>query len=117
MAFVHDVIPPFQLFQPASVDEALDLLNARGQEAWVLAGGMDSFDWLKDRTKRTSVVVELGQIAELQGIRETGGGLEIGAMTTLTDVAEHAGIRERFSMLAEAAGLGLFKSVAEWFAP
>ncbi len=105
MAIVHDVIPPFQLYQPASVDEALDLLDARGQEAWVLAGGMDSFDWLKDRTKRTSVVVELGQVAELQGIRENAGGLEIGAMTTLTDVAEHAGIRERFSLLAEAAGL------------
>ena len=53
MAVVHDVIPPFQLFQPASVDDALDLLDARGAEAWVLAGGMDSFDWLKDRTKRT----------------------------------------------------------------
>ena len=54
MALVHDVIPPFQLFQPASVDDALDLLDARGAEAWVIAGGMDSFDWLKDRTKRTA---------------------------------------------------------------
>lgn len=105
MAIVHDVIPPFQLFQPASVDEALDLLDARGQDAWVLAGGMDSFDWLKDRTKRTSAVVELSQVAELQGIRESAGGLEIGAMTTLTDVAEHAALRERFSVLAEAAEL------------
>ena len=57
--------------------------NARGDEAWVIAGGMDSFDWLKDRTKRTSVVVELSQVAELHGIRESGGGLEIGATTTL----------------------------------
>jgi xanthine dehydrogenase YagS FAD-binding subunit len=105
MAIVHDVIPPFQLFQPASLDEALDLLDARGQDAWVLAGGMDSMDWLKDRTKRTSAVVELGQVAELQGIRESGGGLEIGAMTTITDVAEHPAVRERFGVLAEAAGL------------
>jgi len=105
MAILHDVIPPFQLFQPASLDEALALLDARGQEAWVMAGGMDSFDWLKDRTKRTSAVVELSQVAELQGIRESGGGLEIGAMTTLTEVAEHAGVRERFAVLAEAAGL------------
>lgn len=105
MAIVHDVIPPFQLFQPASVEEALDLLGARGEEAWVLAGGMDSFDWLKDRTKRTRVVVEMSQVAELQGIRESGGGLEIGALTTLTDVAEHAALRERFSVLAEAAEL------------
>jgi xanthine dehydrogenase YagS FAD-binding subunit len=105
MAIVHDVIPPFQLFQPSSIDDALELLDARGDEAWVLAGGMDSFDWLKDRTKRTSAVVELSQIGELQGIREANGGFEIGAMTTLTEVAEHAGIRERFGILAEAAGL------------
>ncbi|MDH4062861.1 MAG: xanthine dehydrogenase family protein subunit M [Acidobacteriota bacterium] len=105
MAIVHDVIPPFQLFQPTSVDETLDLLDARGQEAWVLAGGMDSFDWLKDRTRRTAAVVELSQVAELHGIREAGGGLEIGAMTTLTDVTEHPTIRERFAVLAEAAGL------------
>jgi xanthine dehydrogenase YagS FAD-binding subunit len=105
MAIVHDVIPPFQLFQPGSIEDALDLLDARGQEAWVIAGGMDSFDWLKDRTKRTSAVIELSQVAELRGIRESGGGLEIGAMTTLTEVAEHAGVRERFGLLAEAAGL------------
>ena len=105
MAIVHDVIPPFQLFQPSSLADALDLLDARGQEAWVLAGGMDSMDWLKDRTKRTSVVVELGQIAELRGIRDSVGGLEIGAMTTLTEVAEHPAVRERFAVLAEAAAL------------
>jgi xanthine dehydrogenase YagS FAD-binding subunit len=105
MAIVHDVIPPFQLFQPSSIDDALELLDARGEEALVLAGGMDSFDWLKDRTKRTSAVVELSQIGELQGIREANGGFEIGAMTTLTEIAEHAGIRERFGILAEAAGL------------
>jgi xanthine dehydrogenase YagS FAD-binding subunit len=62
-------------------------------------------DWLKDRTKRTSAVVELGQVAELQGIRESGGGLEIGAMTTITDLAEHPAVREKFGVLAEAAGL------------
>jgi xanthine dehydrogenase YagS FAD-binding subunit len=105
MAIVHDVIPPFQLFQPASVDDALELLEARSEEALVLAGGMDSFDWLKDRTKRTSAVIELSQIGELQGIREANGGFEIGAMTTLTEIAEHAGIRERFGILAEAASL------------
>jgi xanthine dehydrogenase YagS FAD-binding subunit len=105
MALVHDVIPPFQLFQPTSVDDALALLEARGAEAWVLAGGMDSFDWLKDRTKRTSAVVELSQIEALRGIREVDGGLEIGAMTPLTDVAESAAVRQRFAVLAEAAGL------------
>jgi xanthine dehydrogenase YagS FAD-binding subunit len=105
MALIHDVIPPFQLFQPSSVDDALELLDARGQEAWVIAGGMDSFDWLKDRTKRTAVVIELSQVAELRGIRDAAGGLEIGAMTTLTEVAESTAVRERFAVLAEAAAL------------
>ena len=105
MAIVHDVIPPFQLFQPTSLDDALELVAARGHEAWVLAGGMDSLDWLKDRTRRTSAVIELSQIAELRGIRDVAGGLEIGAMTTLTEVAEHAAVRSRFAGLAEAAGL------------
>ncbi|MEZ5416091.1 MAG: xanthine dehydrogenase family protein subunit M [Vicinamibacterales bacterium] len=105
MALVHDVIPPFQLFQPAGVEEALDLLDQRGADAWVMAGGMDSFDWLKDRTKRTAVVVDLSQIEGLRGIREAGGGVEIGAMTTLTEVAEHDGLRDRFRVLTEAAGL------------
>ena len=105
MAIVHDVIPPFQLFQPGSVEDTLDLLDTRGHEAWVIAGGMDSFDWLKDRTKRTAVVVELSQVADLRGIRDASGGLEIGAMTTLTEVAEHPVVRERFGLLAEAAGL------------
>jgi xanthine dehydrogenase YagS FAD-binding subunit len=105
MAIVHDVIPPFSLFQPATLADALDLLDARGAEAWVLAGGMDSMDWLKDRTRRTSAVVELSQVAELHGIKDVAGGLEIGATTTLTEVAEHPMVRERFAVLAEAAAL------------
>ncbi len=105
MAIIRDVMPAFQLFQPASTEDAVNLLEAHGSDAWVLAGGMDSFDWLKDRAKRPSVIVELSQINDLHGIREVNGGLEIGAMTTLTDVASHPVVRERFGLLAEAAEL------------
>lgn len=105
MATIHDVMPMFALYQPESVDDALRLLDQFGANAWVMAGGMDTFDWLKDRTKRTDAVVELSNIPELQGIKEAGGGLEIGAMTTLTEVASHPAIRERFRLLSEAAGL------------
>jgi len=105
MAVIRDVMPAFELFQPASIDDALALLDRYGSEAWVLAGGLDSFDWLKDRAKRTNVVVDLSQIQELRGIREADGGLEIGAMTTLTEVARHPGVRERYGLLMEAADL------------
>ena len=63
-------MPAFELFQPTSVADAQKLLEQYGGQAWVLAGGMDSFDWLKDRIKRPKAVVDLSGIAELRGIRE-----------------------------------------------
>ena len=62
MAIIQDMMPAFELFQPASVNDALALVNRHGKDAWVLAGGMDSLDWFKDRAKKPKVVVDLGQI-------------------------------------------------------
>ena len=103
MAVIHDVIPAFELFQPTSVDDALALQSRHGSKAWVLAGGLDSFDWFKDRIKRPEVVIDLSQVKELRGVRQSGDGLEIGAMTTLTEVVHHPMIREKFSILPFAA--------------
>src|SRR5580692_6033171 len=103
MAVIHDVIPAFELFQPTSVDDALSLQARHGGKAWVLAGGMDSFDWFKDRIKRPEVVIDLSQVKELRGVRPSGDGLEIGAMTTLTEVVRHPLVREKFSILPNAA--------------
>jgi xanthine dehydrogenase YagS FAD-binding subunit len=105
MAVIHDVMPAFELFQPASISDAVTLLNRHGADAWVMAGGLDSFDWLKDRIKRPKVVVDLSQIEGLRGIKEQNGGLEIGAGTTLTDVTRHPVVRDRFGLLMEAAEL------------
>jgi xanthine dehydrogenase YagS FAD-binding subunit len=103
MAVIHDVIPAFELFQPATIDDALALLARHGAKAWVLAGGLDSFDWFKDRIKRPEVVIDLSQIKELRGVRTVGDGLEIGAMTTLTEVVRHPTVREKYSLLPNAA--------------
>ena len=105
MAVIHDVMPAFRLEQPTSVDDAVALLEQHGTEAWVLAGGMDTFDWLKDRVKRPSVVVDLSGVSELRGIRPYPGGLEIGAMTTLTEVASDSAVRQDYGLLMEAANL------------
>ena len=105
MAVVRDPMPSFELLQPTSVVEAQKLLAQHGQDAWILAGGMDSFDWLKDRIKRPKVVVDLSGVRELRGVRETSDGIEIGAMTTLTEVATHRAVKQRYGLLAEAAGL------------
>lgn len=103
MAIVRDIMPQFELFQPACVDDALQLLARHGSDAWVLAGGLDSLEWFKDRIKRPKVVVDLSQVLELRGIREVDGGLEIGATTTLTEVVRHTAVREKFGILSRAA--------------
>ena len=106
MATIHDVMPAFELFQPTSIDDALSLLERHRRSVWVLAGGLDTFDWLKDRNKRPAVVIDLSGVEALRGIKALpDGGLEIGATTTLTEIAHHAVVKEKFGLLAEAAGL------------
>src|SRR6201987_4617415 len=105
MAVIRDMMPAFELFQPATIDEAVKLLDRHGSSAWVMAGGLDTFDWLKDRTKRPAVVVDLSQIGELRGIKEANGGLEIGAATPLTEVVKHPAVKDKFGLLMEAAEL------------
>jgi len=105
MAVIRDVMPAFELFQPASAADAQKLLEQHGSDAWVMAGGLDSFDWLKDRIKKPKMVVDLSGIAELRGIRNTVDGIEIGAMTTLTEVVRNPTVRQKYSLLAQAAEL------------
>ena len=105
MAVFRDVMPAFELFQPATADDAIALLAEHGADAWVMAGGQDSFDWLKDRIKRPKVVIDLSQVSGMSGVRDLDGGVEIGAMTTLTQLVGDPLIRERFPILSEAAGL------------
>jgi xanthine dehydrogenase YagS FAD-binding subunit len=98
-------MPAFELFQPGSIADARKLLEEHGADAWVMAGGLDSFDWLKDRIKKPRAVIDLSGIAELRGVRVGDNGIEIGATTTLTEMVSHPVVRERFGLLAEAAGL------------
>ena len=105
MAVIRDVMPAFQLYQPSSVADAQKLLGQHGSDALVLAGGLDSMDWLKDRIKKPKVVVDLSGIDELKGIRETPQEVEIGAMTPLTEVSRNPVIRQKYSLLSQAAEL------------
>ena len=105
MAVIRDVMPAFELFQPSSIADAQKLLEQHGGDAWVMAGGLDSFDWLKDRIKKPKAVVDLSGIEELKGVRTTGDGIEIGAMTTLTEVVNHPVIKQKYGLLAQGAEL------------
>jgi xanthine dehydrogenase YagS FAD-binding subunit len=103
MAVIHDVMPEYELFQPTDVEGAIALLAEHGRNARVLAGGLDTWDWLKDRTKRVDVLVDLGGIEELKGIQATPDGVRIGALTSLTHVVKDAEIVRNYGVLSKAA--------------
>jgi len=105
MAVIRDVMPAFDLLQPGTVADARRVLEENGSDAWVMAGGLDSFDWLKDRIKKPKVLVDISGIDELKGIRATGDGVEIGAMTTLTEIANHPEIKKNYGVLSQAVEL------------
>jgi len=105
MAVIRDVMAAFELYQPSSVADAQKLLEQHGSDAWVLAGGLDSLDWFKDRIKKPKAVVDLSGIEELRGVRSTPDGIEIGTMTTLTEVVNHPIVKQKYDLLAQAAEL------------
>jgi xanthine dehydrogenase YagS FAD-binding subunit len=101
---LHDMMPQFELYQPDTLDNALKLVKQLNGKGWIIAGGYDSLDWFKDRVKRPAAVIDLSGIADLKGIRETPEGLEIGALTTLTELEQNDVVRAKYSLLASAAG-------------
>jgi xanthine dehydrogenase YagS FAD-binding subunit len=99
----HDVMPDIQLYQPVELGDALNLLDRHSGEGWLLGGGQDTYGWLKDRAKHPKAMIDLNGIDELRGIREIADGIEIGAVTTLVEVIEDAGIKRDFGLLSQAA--------------
>jgi carbon-monoxide dehydrogenase medium subunit len=96
----------FAYERPSHIDDAVALLARHGTDARLLAGGTDLIIRLRDGTLRPSVVVDLKRIAELDGsIAESGGGLRIGARTTMTDIAADERIRRDYAALAEGAAV------------
>ena len=56
-----------------------------GEDGWLLAGGQDTYGWLKDRNKSPSAMIELTQIDAWKGVKEIADGIEIGAVTTRSE--------------------------------
>ena len=97
---------PFAYARPATLAEAVSLLEEHGPEARLLAGGTDLLIRLRDGSARPAVVVDVKRIAELRpAIREDQGRLVISAGTVMTDVAADDRVRRLFPALAEAAAV------------
>lgn len=105
VATSNDVMPDIELYQPTDEANALALAAQLGNQGWILGGGQDTYGWLKDRNKIATAMIELTQIDAWKGIRETSDGIEIGAVTTLTEIASNPLVQDRFGLLAQAAGV------------
>ena len=98
-------MPSFALVRPRAVDEALEHLARHGAEAMLVAGGTDVVPNLRAGLFSPRVVVDLKGLGDLSGITfDRERGLEIGALATLTAVAESQLVRQHYSVLAQAAG-------------
>lgn len=99
----------FEYEAPETIEEAVGLLKEAGGSARPLAGGTDLVVQMKERATRfpyPGTIVSLDRVSELRGIDfSEAGGLRIGAGATMTDVAAHPAVRERYAALAEGAGV------------
>ncbi len=93
----------FDYHAPTTLDEAVRLLAEAGDEAKVLAGGQSLLPVLRLRLAAPEVVVDLGRVDELRGVREDGDTLVIGAMTSHAEVAASDAVRRHARVLSEAA--------------
>jgi len=97
------MLPKFTYTRPTSLDDALAVLNDR--PALIHGGGTDLIGCLRDGILSAPTVVSLTAIDELHGVRlSPDGGLRIGALTTVAEVAANATVAKRYTALADAAG-------------
>lgn len=86
-----------------TIDEALRALRGAGANARILAGGTDLMVEMESGRTRPELVVDVWKIDALRAIRETGAGLEIGALASCTDLLESAAAMLHADILVEAA--------------
>jgi carbon-monoxide dehydrogenase medium subunit len=94
----------FDYLRPASVTEAVQALAAAGEDGKVLAGGQSLLPVLRLRLAYPEMLVDLGAIAELRGVRDDGDVIVIGAMTSHDEVMNHPLVTQHAPLLAQATG-------------
>jgi carbon-monoxide dehydrogenase medium subunit len=97
------VIPSkFEYVAPATVEEALTALAQAGDDAKVIAGGQSLLPVLRMRMNDPALLIDLGKIEALKGIRDDGDAIVVGAMATHSDVYHDPLVKEHVAVLREA---------------
>lgn len=93
----------FDYLAPTSVEEAIGLLQEYGGEAKILAGGHGLIPRMKHRLEEPEVLVDIGCIRELRGVRQENGTLIVGAATTHAELEAANGLSDTVPILRQAA--------------
>lgn len=98
-------IRPFEYLAASSLEEAVELLSRSGSKARLLAGGTDLVPAMKKGQEQPEKIIGLGAIPGLEGVRLSQGGLSIGALSRLADLAINPLLLQHAPALARAVGL------------
>ena len=93
----------FEFATPTTKEQAVQALGSSWGETEVLAGGTDLLSLMKEYLSSPKRVVDIKGIQELRGIAPQGGGLRIGALITLQELADSTAVREKYPALVQAA--------------
>jgi carbon-monoxide dehydrogenase medium subunit len=97
------VIPAqFDYVAPSTIEEALEALANGGDDAKIIAGGQSLLPVLRMRLNAPDLVIDLGKIESLRGVRDDGDAIVIGAMTTHHDVQHDPLVREHALLISKA---------------
>ena len=92
----------FDYVAPSTIEEALQALAEGGEDAKIIAGGQSLLPVLRMRLNAPELVIDLGKIESLRGVRDDGDAIVIGAMTTHHDVQHDPLVREHALLISRA---------------
>ncbi|MFC1971145.1 FAD binding domain-containing protein [Chloroflexota bacterium] len=92
-----------EYYDARTMDEAVSLLDKYGEEAKIIAGGIDVVGLMKTRQLFPGVLINIKSIANMANIAENDGGIAIGALSLINDIERSSLIRSKYHVLFEAA--------------
>jgi aerobic carbon-monoxide dehydrogenase medium subunit len=105
----------FEYFAPAGMDEALALLGKHGSNAKILAGGHSLIPAMRLRLSSPEVIIDINALkSKLAYIKEEGGSIKIGAMTTYYDIETSDLLKSKASLLPQATAMIGDPQVRNW---
>lgn len=97
------ILPPFEYLEPATVPEALSMLDTYRDRVKIIAGGTELVNHLKLRLISPDYLINIKKLRGLGGIVEKEQSIVIGAIVTLKEIGESSLLREKYQAIAEAA--------------